>query len=789
MKKLFKITIILAVFISAFLLISMTGNAFVGDVFTVSNDQGIPITYRVTTESGGIGTIEVGSGGTSNAIPYTTAGTLEIPQSVIHNGITYNVTRIGNEAFNYCDQLTSVTIPEGITSIGDYAFCKTFGLSNVTIPDSVTRIGVFAFSECALRNITISANVTNIGVGAFSGTLFLNAIDVSEQNSNYSSEGAILYNKDKTELLACPPTVGGDYIIPSHVKRISDYAFCMNIYIMDVTIPDSVTSIGEYAFRDCVVLSSITIPSSVTNIGIGAFDDCGGLISLKLPDGLTHINRFLITSCFSLTSVVIPESVTSIGTHAISNGMMLSEVHFLGDEPAFVDLEAFMYIPSSVIAYVKADAQGFATDAEGKWRGLTVVRLAPPEPPIVENKTKLIIDFEGLGNVQVQFAKNGYDVMNGNWWGIYPEQVDDKLDINLSEVVFANGVKFVDAFPNGGDFDYRILCGDMIYNGIITWDGIEENIEENISVYYLPIPMTLTDVTVGIHTPWRSHSIVHYQLQGGDTLALINGALMKDAYIQYTYNGFNYEADFTLDGKGFMLITFPGFDDAEIMYKRKGSFNRIGDVYDDNVALSYAEFGITSGTNDSFRVQKRNGNGNIQLSYDFTAVTVNENAINLLNAPTGSISFVNIPTDCEIGLQKNATANWVYTTEIFSVGSSANFPVFDDGTLHKLYIKLGNQYKVLTLTDLLPGAAYNAADYIYKIDLPTVDDMPDLTSVKLHLIDNNKNVQYNGAGELIGIDSIWALANNQEAEVIYKIKKVEYRTAPFTLNGTDQPVI
>ena len=34
------------------------------------------------------------------------------------------ITMIGERAFEYCDSLTSVTIPDSVTTIGNYAFLK-----------------------------------------------------------------------------------------------------------------------------------------------------------------------------------------------------------------------------------------------------------------------------------------------------------------------------------------------------------------------------------------------------------------------------------------------------------------------------------------------------------------------------------------------------------------------------------------------------------------------------------------------------------------------------------------
>ena len=77
------------------------------------------------------------------------------------------VTAIANDAFRN-DQLTSVTIPNGIISIGNNTFANN-QLINVTIPNSVITIGAKAFENNRLSNITIGNGVETIGERAFFG--------------------------------------------------------------------------------------------------------------------------------------------------------------------------------------------------------------------------------------------------------------------------------------------------------------------------------------------------------------------------------------------------------------------------------------------------------------------------------------------------------------------------------------------------------------------------------------------------------------------------------------------
>ena len=85
-----------------------------------------------------------------------------------HFEIPSSVTSIGDHAFYYCSNLTSIVIPDSVTSIGHYAFYYCSSLTSVTIGNSVTSIGYSAFSWCRnLTSIFIPDSVTSIRWDAF----------------------------------------------------------------------------------------------------------------------------------------------------------------------------------------------------------------------------------------------------------------------------------------------------------------------------------------------------------------------------------------------------------------------------------------------------------------------------------------------------------------------------------------------------------------------------------------------------------------------------------------------
>jgi len=242
---------------------------------------------------------------------------------------TYNTTAnaISTYMFYGCTGLTSITIPNSVTSIGSSAFSGCTGLTSITIPNSVTSIGSGAFLGCTgLTSVTIPNSVTSIGGGAFSGCTGLIQIIVDSNNSKYTSLDGVLFNENRTSLIAYPNEKSTQYTIPNSVTSIGSSAFSGCTGLTSVTIPNSVTSIGQNAFSGCTGLTSITIPNSVTSIGYNAFFGCTGLTSVTIPNSVTSIGGGAFSGCTGLTSITIPNSVTSIGSGAFSGCTGLTSI-------------------------------------------------------------------------------------------------------------------------------------------------------------------------------------------------------------------------------------------------------------------------------------------------------------------------------------------------------------------------------------------------------------------------------------------------------------------------------
>ena len=252
-----------------------------------------------------------------------------------------SVTSIGEEAFRYCSSLTSISIPNSVKSIEMWTFANCTSLANITIPDSVTNIstaGMFydctslqnatlpdsvtslnyaCFKKCtSLTNFVIPANVTKIDEEAFDGCTALTSITIPDTVKNINPraflgctqlievENGISYvNK-----WAVDCNISGTSVtLRDDTVGFADRLFGYCTSLKSITIPDSIIFIGDYLFQSCSSLEDVTIGSGVKSIGEAAFYYCSSLASIDIPDGVTYIDDRAFEGCSSLTSIIVGE--------------------------------------------------------------------------------------------------------------------------------------------------------------------------------------------------------------------------------------------------------------------------------------------------------------------------------------------------------------------------------------------------------------------------------------------------------------------------------------------------
>ncbi len=283
-------------------------------------------------------------------------GDILIPQTVIYNGTTYNVTTISEYAFADCIGMTSVTIPESVTSIEDYAFEGCTALYEVrvnsTTPPAV-RENTFVGIDKTIAVYVVDINSYNLYINAEHWNDFTN-IKVALYNYSKFELDGIYYNVTDIDCGTLAVTYKGnwsgefnnyvgDIIIPAtvsfggyefQVTSIGDDAFAYNL-ITSVNIPNSVTSIGYQAFASCWNLITVNIPESVTTIPFGMFNGCSTLKSLVIPEGVTSIEDNAFYGCVGLTSLVIPQNVNYIANNAFQGCINLISIEVDKDNTVY----------------------------------------------------------------------------------------------------------------------------------------------------------------------------------------------------------------------------------------------------------------------------------------------------------------------------------------------------------------------------------------------------------------------------------------------------------------------
>ena len=310
--------------------------------------------YNIISNRKGLKIVEVTYLDYVNGNPNYVNGVVEIPSEVTYDDNTYNVVRIGSNAFNNCSALTSITIPNSVTTIEKEAFINCDQITSVTIPNSVTSIGRYSFLGCT--------SLTSV-------------------------------------------------IIPNSVTTIEEYAFSRS-GLTSVTIPNSVTTIERSTFERCSSLASVTIPNSVTTIGRCAFEDCNALTSITIANSVTNIEAYAFRGS-GLTSVTIPNSVTTIEPQVFYYCDHLETIEVQCEIPPFCHdafsehhyTNATLYIPRGTIDAYKAHLswQDFANIVEKDFSGIgtigaeeeSVVRVS------VENGTVTVTGLEPMQPITV----------------------------------------------------------------------------------------------------------------------------------------------------------------------------------------------------------------------------------------------------------------------------------------------------------------------------------------------------------------------------------------------------
>ena len=241
----------------------------------------------------------------------------EIKKAVIEDG----VTSVGSHSFNMIRSLTSVSLPESVTAIGKYAFGNCWGLTEIALPEKLVIIGDSAFASSGVVSLDFPATLESVDNLE---TLAITSYSVAAENPYFSSEDGILYNKEKSTLIAYPTAMKNtSFTIPDSVTVVGRDAFYYNKYLTHIEIGNSVKTIERCAFFGSKI-ETVDFGESAERIEYSAFGYCNNLSEAYLPDTVTYIDGHAFYPCYSLKEIILPNSELYIGKAAFCSDELTS---------------------------------------------------------------------------------------------------------------------------------------------------------------------------------------------------------------------------------------------------------------------------------------------------------------------------------------------------------------------------------------------------------------------------------------------------------------------------------
>lgn len=290
------------------------------------------------------------------------------------------IESIGSKAFQYCKKLQSVTLPKGLTTIQSSLFYNCTALSHVDIPSTVETIDTSAFSYCeSLTEITLPASITNITNGGDFSNLFtltgLEIINFDSEHPDFCSIDGVVFNKDKTKLVYCPPQKAGSYTIPESVTTIGIWGFLNNKKLTSISMSNNVTTLEDYAFESCSALTDITLSTAITSIPYYCFDNCDSLTEFTIPSNIKTIVTRAFNDCNNLQTVTFSEGNTIVHAYCFYGCNKLTHV-YLSDTITEIDDNAFENCTSLEVFYITKSVSRIGESVFNGCNALTFVQFA-----------------------------------------------------------------------------------------------------------------------------------------------------------------------------------------------------------------------------------------------------------------------------------------------------------------------------------------------------------------------------------------------------------------------------
>ncbi len=279
------------------------------------------------------------------------------------------------DSFSFCENITSITLPEGLTEVGLMSFIGCSGLTEIHLPSTLVNIESSAFTLCkALKDVYFNGTISQWKeVSVSSGNEYLTEADIHCNDGDVPEEEepepavSVTFENVKTEyelgeefyievyqyttegikvaltgweVLGFDSSVAGEQTV---TVRYGEYEETFVVYVNGVYEPSwweynpdtreliIREEMGNYGFdlnagyteapwaHLAQEVEIISIWDGVTSITSGVFINFTNLKEVNLGGTVNRIAPSAFDGCTALEHITIPDSVVNIGTRAFAN--------------------------------------------------------------------------------------------------------------------------------------------------------------------------------------------------------------------------------------------------------------------------------------------------------------------------------------------------------------------------------------------------------------------------------------------------------------------------------------
>ena len=154
-----------------------------------------------------------------------------------------------------------------------------------------------------------------------------------------------------------------DFILPTNIKCVRQYAFSYTCLWGKVTIPDTCVRIYTYAFSNGA-MSEIEVNSGLDSSSNYAFGNCKSLKKITFGPKISVFTTYLLSYCTALEEVVVKTSLPTWKRYFIHNTSSVKRIIFETPQPCPVDSGGFynVYSASLLVPYEYYDTYFNATN-------------------------------------------------------------------------------------------------------------------------------------------------------------------------------------------------------------------------------------------------------------------------------------------------------------------------------------------------------------------------------------------------------------------------------------------